>query len=578
MLSSFGVVVVLLLFGAPWTWLLYRRRSEPTLEAFLDRVCIGYAISFSLLFVAAQFRLWLFVPIWIAGVLAALVLGWRRSEQQSERMQIGTDGWILLGSAVLYLGLRTLPFTVRILPIGWDAYFHMNISESILERGRAVHDWLPYENMPLNYPIGLHLFMALTQWLTGLRPHLFFDVILVWFTLLSGLQLFSLMTRATKDRRVGCYAALAYLFLGNLGSLHYIMWSGLPNLIGMYLFLGLLTALVVDEPSLPRSTAIFATYFLAACFVHHHVMVTAGLCLAWTTVVLFLMGDRVRAKRIAAGFVASGIIGIPYFGMYALRFMTLSNTKIGGYMERTADAWGLAQDIGLGFSAVVAVGLYLYFKNSERVSQIVIQSLVAMLILYVFVEFIVRTLSFTLFEHEISPFTPSRWITDAVVLMSVFAGIFFRTLQSESERARIPIVAMILAGFIVFNRATYRDSFRQAVPRERAEVYEWIRLNTAPNAALIEQDWHASYLTHRMGSGFPLPTSEYSALASNRNLLKRVAAGKQGPETVNRQVIAIGDPRRKSPKGKVLWESPAGYRVIERFAPPTPATGPSASR
>lgn len=577
MLSSLGVVLILVSFGAPWTWLLYRRRSEATLEAFLDRVCIGYAFSFVLLFVAAQFRLWLFVPIWIAGLIFALVLGWRRSEQHAGRMQIGSEGWVLIGSAVLYAGLRALPFTVRILPIGWDAYFHMNIAESILERGRAVHDWLPYENIPLNYPIGLHLFMALIQWLTGLRPHLFFDVILVWFTLLSGLQLFSLMARATGDRRIGCYSALAYLFLGNLGSLHYIMWSGLPNLIGMYLFLGLLAALVIDEPSLTRSTAIFATYFLAACFVHHHVMVTAGLCLAWTMVVLFVLGDRARAKRIAAGFVASGSLGIPYFGMYALRFMTLSNTKIGGYMEHTADAWGLAHEIGLGYTAVVAVGVYLYFKNSERVSQIVLQSLVAMLILYVFVEFGVRTLSLTLFQHEISPFTPSRWITDAVVIMSVFAGIFFRTLEAERPRARIPIVAMILAGFIVFNRATYRDSFRQAVPPERAEVYEWIRSNTSPTAALLEQDWHASYLTHRMGSGFPLPTSEYSALASNRNLLKRIAAGKQGVETAGRQVIVIGDPRRKPPNGKLLWQSPAGYRVVERFAPAS-ETAPSASR
>jgi hypothetical protein len=132
----------------------------------------------------------------------------------------------------------------------------------------------------------------------------------------------------------------------------------------------------------------------------------------------------------------------------------------------------------------------------------------------------------------------------------------------------MPIVAMILAGFIVFNRATYRDSFRQAVPKEKAEVYEWIRLNTAPDAALLEQDWHASYLTHRMSAGFPLPTSEYSALASNRNLLKKVATGKKGPEEVNRQVVAIGEPRRKPPAGKLLWESPAGYRVVERFAPP----------
>jgi hypothetical protein len=166
-----------------------------------------------------------------------------------------------------------------------------------------------------------------------------------------------------------------------------------------------------------------------------------------------------------------------------------------------------------------------------------------------------------------SPFTPSRFITDAVTLLSVFAGIFFRTLQGERERARIPIVALILSGLIVFNRATYRDSFREPIPTDRLQVYEWIRLNTDSDAALLESDWHSSYLTHRMSSSFPLPTSEYAQLASTRKLLQKVAAGKNGPEIANRQVLAIAPPRKKAPPGKVLWQSPAGYRVVERFAP-----------
>jgi hypothetical protein len=572
MLSSLGVIFVLLGFGAPWAWLLYRRSSEASLESLLDRICFGYAISFVALFVVAQFRLWLFVPIWIAGAIAAVIFGWRRRGLQADgpppRMLIGVDGWVVLGSGVLYAVIRAIPFLVHTHPLGWDAYFHMTISETIVARGQAVHDWLPYENMPLNYPIGAHLLMALVQWLTGERPHQFFDVMVVLFTLLSGLQLFSLTSRATSDRRVGCYSALAYLFLANLGSLHYIMWSGLPNLIGMYVFLGLLTSLVQEEASLARSSAIFAVYFLAACFVHHHVMVTAGLCLVWTAAVLWFVGDRPRAKRIAAGLIASGVLGIPYFMMYLLRAVTLSNTKIGSYMEKAADAWWLTQQIGLGFSAVVAAGVYLYFRNGVKVSQVVLQSLVAMLGLYIFVEFVVRTLSAAMFDHEISPFTPSRFITDAVVLMSVFAGIFFRTLQGEGERSRLPIVLMILSGFIVFNRNTYRDSFGQAVSPEKLEVFEWIRHNTDPNTVVLDGDWHTSYLTHRMSPGFPLPTSEYSALASNRNLLKRVATGKSDLASVNRQVVAFVEPRKKPPPGKQLWKSPSGWRVFERYAPP----------
>jgi hypothetical protein len=565
------IVLILVGFGAPWTWLLYRRSSDRTLAGLLDHVCFGYAVSFALLFVLAQLRLWLFVPVWIAGALWCVVdaVLRRRSGVESLplRPSVGPEGWVLLGSSVIYLVLRCLPFIVRRLPIGWDAYFHMTISESILERGRAVHDWMPFENMPLNYPIGSHLFLALTQWLTGVRPHLFFELMVVVFTLLSGLQMYSLATRATQDKQVGCYAALTYLFLGNLGSLHYAIWSGLPNLIGMYLFLGLLCALTVDEQSRLRATAVFVVYFLAACFVHHHVMVTAGLCLGWTAVVLWVTGDKTQAKRIVTGLVASAVIGSPYFLMYLFRTVGLANTGIGDYMEDMKDAWSIAQDVGLGFAACVLAGAYLYFRNREQVSQIVLQPLVAMLALYVLVEFVFRTASIVLFHHEMAPFTPSRWITDAVTLLSVFGGIFFRNMQGTRESNRYPIAAIILTGFFVFNRGTYRDTFGEEVSKDRRVTYEWIRKNASRDAVLIDPDLHATYMTRRMSSSFPLPTSEYSALAIHRQLLEDIASGRQQPDRAERPVLAVIDPGVRAPAGAVLFEHPSGIRVIETFAP-----------
>lgn len=570
-MNTLIIVLILVFFGAPWTWLLWRRSSENTLESALDQICLGFAISFFLLFVSAQLRLWLFAPIWGVGVIWCVVdaLKRRKTEEASTRPRfaLGPEGRILLGSSALYLGLRCLPFLERRLPLGWDAYFHMTISESILERGRAVHDWMPFENMPLNYPIGAHLLLAFTQWTSGVRPHLFFEFLTVMFTLLSGLQLFSLGARATGDRRVGCYAALVYLFLGNYGSLHYAIWSGLPNLIGMYLFLGLLTALTLPESSRPRSTAVFVVYFLGGCFVHHHVMVTSGLCLAWLTVVAFATGDRPLAKRVITGLVASGIVGSPYFLMYILRTVGLSNTGIGEYMENMADAWTITQDIGMGFTLCVLAGVYLYFKNGEHVSQIVLQPLAAMLVFYLLVEFMFRTYSIVLFHHEMSPFTPSRFITDAVTLLSIFGGILFRTMQGDRESNRIPITAIIIAGIFVFNRHTYRDTFNYEIQPERKETYAWIRKHAEPDAVLLDSDLHATYMTRRMSSSFPLPTSEYSALAANRQLLEDIAAGRQPLDRANRQVLAVVAPNSRAPEGKLLFEHPSGFRVVERFLP-----------
>jgi hypothetical protein len=575
------IVLILVGFGAPWTWLLYRRSSDRTLAGLFEHVCLGYAISFALLFATAQLRLWLFVPVWIAGSLWCVVDALRRraaADSMPLRPSVGPEGLILLGSSVIYLALRCLPFLVRRMPIGWDAYFHMTISESILERGRAVHDWMPFENMPLNYPIGSHLLLALTQWLTGVRPHQFFELMVVLFTLLSGLQLYALATRATRDEQIGCYSALTYLFLGNFGSLQYALWSGLPNLIGMYLFLGLLSALTTEEPSRTRATGVFVVYFLAACFVHHHVMVTLGLCLGWTAAVLFVCGDRAQAKRILTGLVASALIGSPYFAMYLLRTVGLSNTGIGDFMDDMVDASRIAQDVGIGFAACALAGVYLYFRNEQQVSQIVLQPLVAMLALYVLVEFVLRTASIVLFHHEMAPFTPSRWITDAVTLLSVFGGIFFRNMQGARESNRYPIAAIIITGFFVFNRGTYRDTFDQEVPQERRATYEWIRTHTSRDAVLIDPDLHATYLTRRMSSSFPLPTSEYSALATNRLLLSDIASGRQRPDRAERPVLAVVDPGERAPAGPVLFEHPSGLRVVETFTPKSVAQngGPAA--
>src|SRR6478609_6138466 len=333
------IALILLSFGAPWTLLSYRRLPAPDLAGLLERICFGYAVSFALLFALSWLRLWLFVPVWGLGMAAVAFEAFRRPQPSRAALSLGKEGRVLLAAAALYLVVRCLPFLVRELPLGWDAYFHMTIAESILERGRAVSDWLPFEDIPLNYPIGAHLFLALTEWLTHVRPHQFFELLVVWFTLLSGLQVFSLSARATGNRTLACYAALSYLFLADMGSLQYSTWSGLPNLIGIYLLLGLLTAITTEAPRTYRAVPEFVVYFLAACFVHHHVMVTAALTLGFVMVAHFASGDRAEAKRVFLGLAASGLVGAPYFAMFLLRATKLKETGLGEHLEDLPNAW-----------------------------------------------------------------------------------------------------------------------------------------------------------------------------------------------------------------------------------------------
>ncbi|HEX4355641.1 MAG TPA: hypothetical protein VHZ95_22095, partial [Polyangiales bacterium] len=143
--SSLLTVGILFAFGAPWTWLLQRRSIDATLDGFIQRVALGYAISFVALFVVAQCRLWLFTLLWCGGALACLIDVFRQRTRALSRPRWTVEGTILLLSSALYLALRSLPVLSHRAPTGWDAYFHMTIAEQIVAQGRAVHDWLPYE-------------------------------------------------------------------------------------------------------------------------------------------------------------------------------------------------------------------------------------------------------------------------------------------------------------------------------------------------------------------------------------------------------------------------------------------------
>jgi hypothetical protein len=572
--SRLFVIPALMAFPAPAFLLLHRRAAtagDRTLEGVLDRICLSYAISIAALFLVAQGRLILFAPLWLAAAITAVVVA-VRAPPPSWSVPLGAEGRILLRWAAIYFVLRCLPLAQRDFPIGWDPSFHLMVADLIARTGRAVHDLRPYENMPLNYPIGSHLLLAFIGWVTRLRSHRIFEAATALFTTLTGLQIFSLVSRAARDRGLALYAAFAYLWLAILGSLGYALWGGLPNLFGMYLFLGLVTYLVVEQPSLRQSTAVFVTFFLAVSFVHHHVMVTAGLTLAWMCGYLFVTGsDRPRARRIAVGLVAAGVAGAPYFLTYLWRAATLGQTGIGGYGEAAGDVVGVLEQIGLGFGVPVLAGLFLYFRGEKRLSPVLVQALVGMLVLYFVGEFLVRSICILFLHRDQAPFTPARFLTDAVTLMAVFAGVFFREMQGARASARAPILVMIVMGFLVFNRGLYHETFRREITPERIAAYEWIRSHADADAVLLDTDPRASYLASRMSQSLPLPSSEYQALATNRALLEDVAAGRKPAAATGRQVLRVeeGAPVAGT---RLLWQHPSTpVRVVEVWRPPPPS-------
>jgi hypothetical protein len=140
-------------------------------------------------------------------------------------------------------------------------------------------------------------------------------------------------------------------------------------------------------------------------------------------------------------------------------------------------------------------------------------------------------------------------------------------MQGAREAIRLPIVALIVGGLFWFNRAVYRDTFDHEISRERRATYDWIRRHAQPDAVVLDNDLHATYMTRRMSNTFPLPTSEYSARAFRSQQLQAIADGREPPERAGHPVLAVVEPGARPPQGAVVWQHPSGFRVVERVGP-----------
>src|SRR5262249_6787526 len=149
--------------------------------------------------------------------------------------------------------------------------FHLILVERIKETGARIHDWLPFEVTKLNYPVGMHLLLALASRISGKSAASAFLAAQALFAALNANQLRSLVLKATRNVEVSLFSMLIFVFWCFYGSTDYLLWGGLPNLIGMYLFLTFLTILheAEGEAEFPRRITL-AILFVGISIVHHH--------------------------------------------------------------------------------------------------------------------------------------------------------------------------------------------------------------------------------------------------------------------------------------------------------------------
>lgn len=532
-------------------WVLWARLLDPnqlSQETAITGLSFALALAMLVLHVCAYLSLTLFVALWLcAAAIALYTLTTRRVGIALDRTLVA----LALAAAVI----RFLPVLVQEYPIGWDPNFHLLVVR-LIEQQWALVTWLsPFEDMRINYPTGTHLLVALIAKCTGASIYAVYQAVLALFGSLTCLQVYAWVQAATGNRRWSLYAMAAYAFLAVQGSIGYYEWGGVPNLIGMYLLAGSLTVVAQRDAGARRWWALPPMYLAIALSSHHVLMVAFAVMLV---LLAWLAMDRARrddARSLFLGGCAAAVVGVPFLAHHFLSAgHDIHASRLLTYGEPQNTPWLIVSGCGIVFCAAVLTGAALYARDrrSHPLRAELLLPAAVMLALFALFEYGGRALLVALYQRPIAPFTPSRFITDAVYPLSAFAGLALLRLEERTGRWVLPLaVALFLT-----NARAYATYFEPAIDPDRLAAYRWVESNTRADTLVIDSWVQAPVVTNRASANMALPSSEWAAKAPKRRLLSQIQSGELRAESTGYAIVMVYyDPLPAGAEPRaILWQ------------------------
>jgi hypothetical protein len=464
-------------------------------------------------------------------------------------------GLVLL--LMLIVVLQTHSVRQQSVPPGFDPSFHLLLAKKIALSDGIIRDWQPFENAALNYPLGSHFLIALFARFSGLPLPRVFQLLMVTFSALSTLAVYTLAAEYFASETVGLYSAIAYGLWAFVGSADYLRWGGLPNQLGMLLGLGILS-LVIRVGEERKRIVLMALLFASVCLTHHHVMLTMGSVLVALMWFFLAMNDPERRYRtvffaLIVASVAASFFLIPY----ALKAVSLRQTNV-FHMD---DEWPVLGVVLVCFALDGAVLDYRREGARSFAFHFVSATLLVLYLLFGWVYYYYRV---DVTGEGASAFTPSRFITDLVYFLSLFAGYSLYRLQKDrgwSERVTIAIALSLgLANYSLWQQVFIPDS-----DRGRFAAYDWIANHTPADSIVFTGDQWACYATWRRTLNTPMPVSEPGVpprISKVENW--QLSKGGSPMEFRGIQLLAVLGPSERK-KGRLLWSTPDGWRVAELY-------------
>jgi len=559
-----GAIAVLALPGVLALGLLAPAAS--VLERWVLGTTAGLAAAVFLAFVLAYAKLALFYPAWAIVAGSLLVASWRRSKPRPT-LFARPAGAVAILTVVLAIVAATR-FGVTFwdeLPPGWDPCFHLILAKKLALSGRMIFDWEPFENIPLNYPLGSHVLVAIVAAIARIPLHAAFKLLIPACGVLTTALVYLFGSRVGGRDEVGAFAALAYGMWAVYGSIDIYRWGGLPNALAMAFLLAVLVVIAASPPVTPPR-GLSAILLAALTLTHHHVMLVAGFVLLCLGGFYVATGRRERAlHRVLLPAACAAVLGSFYLVPYALKAATLGATGVLSFDEPLFTPALIASSLGFVFIAAAGVGFVVSLKSRGGELGTLHASSAALLFLFVMFEYVYRLISGATTGSAHVAFTPSRFLTDLAYFLAVYAGL---AIVWAKDRLRLRPLTTLVACLALASTTipAWKAHDGEGDPTPLFRAFQWIERNTPTDALVMNQHPWAVYGSWRRCAATPVPVSEPSREGTPKSLLlQAISRGVVPDEARGSMIVQAGAFKGREVPWPVLWSDPGGVSVVERW-------------
>ncbi len=537
-LAIIGIYFILLI---PWILLaLSIFKEQSILEKVITGIVGGIAANITLCYLHAMFHglhlyiysyfliLLLSLSLFLFNAISQNILPWK---QQNNIPIDLTTIWFLL-ALCSSIAAEAIPTFSTTAPLGWDPSFHSILAQKILHSNSLIDNWQPFEKINLNYPLGMHVLIALIAKWSHQEVYQVFQTLHMLVQIPAAILIYLLSIRIFNHKQAAIFAMLSYAFLCHWGSFRsYYQWGGLPTEFGMLFFLTLIWSFVSHHNK--KSMAFGVLLFGSIILVHHLSAVISS-----TVMGFYILMNLTRRKLDTLSFCFLILFPLTFIAYsffivpYTFRIREIEGTGVLKFHgESIIPLLSIPDKLGYLITGLGIVGLALSFRKIERSEEnFLICWLTSLLLSFCLLDYVYRFFANYFFQENFTAFTPSRFLTVLSYPLALYAGHALQTITTQGNKilSKMKQPAKVQKMDITFS-ALFVTIVLLSIPdiknligqkgfsEQTYQLGQWIKQNTPENGFIIyltpieEKNW-LPYLTWRPTVYTPIPVSENSQM------------------------------------------------------------------